>query len=1096
MEQVIRVLHAKLMAPRTAETIVRDRLEPLLAQIPQKRLTVVSAGAGYGKTTLISQAVQGYDTAWYRLDSLDRDFATFLSHLVAGINRHYPSFGKDTLERLGESQSLGMEYEAVLSVLLHELEQTIDHDLMIVLDDYHEVQDAPLVRDSVQFILERLCPGVHIVIIGRSDTPLQLSRLRSMREVLDIRTEDLLFTEQEIHQLFEQVFHISIGVDALQALKSRTSGWVSGLVLFFHTLRNRDPGEITDQIRRVKGSAKLISEYLEENVYNLLPVETRRFLTRTSILPRLNTRFCNEFLDIPNAGEILRSLYTSHLFTFVLDEDGQEYFYHHLFQDFLQTMLRKELPDDELLQLHRRAAGILEKSGEEEDAVWHYIASRDYAGACSLIERFGILLINSGRLELTNAYLERIPEPVIQDRPWILFLRATAKNLSGRYTEAMEELDQALGLFRTDGDRTGIDRCLGELAIRFYTAGEFARAEGIFGEMLRSGTLNAILRVEALGHLVFIASQLGRFEESDTFYSQAMALVNRIEQPDVREGIRGWLSVNHGFRHVISGDQVKALELANRARGILEKIHASRLMALAFHLTATAHFYHGNFSEGLDAALEGLGLVRDKGYRDSTLGWLLAFAGANACRTGKVQEGLGHAQEALEHFRELGTPFGQAYAYHVMQDSHRMAGRLDLAEDASRRAMHVMGKLDLPHLRGPIMASYADILLLKGNVNEAEAVIGQAEQVLTYSRLFDWLIAMLHARLHWMQGRENEAADWMLRGLTVSRDNGYERWVACEWERLLPLLAEISARGAMNDYILEICALAGPGLRCGLLAMQKTAAPGKASAIGSLLKSLQKTSQPGLKVSCLGRFQVSVGTREIPTETWKSKKAKMLFKLLLHYRRHGFVSKEVFMEHLWPEEDPEKTSKRFHVALTTLRRILEPDLERGLPSAYLKSDGDTYLLDLGKDGHVDLDAFEAACTRARQDADPSDVIGHLFDAERLYQGDFLDEDPFEPWCCSERDRLRDLYLAVLASIIEFYEMKKDYGKAITYCLRYLGVDAYAEDIHRDLIRFYSLAGNKTMAVKAYERCRELIVSDLGCTLDQETESLYKELLKD
>jgi ATP/maltotriose-dependent transcriptional regulator MalT len=168
MAQGIPILHSKLMAPRTTDTIIHDKLQQVLLEIPRKRVTTVTAGAGYGKTTLIAQAVQGYDTVWYRLDSLDRDFTTFMYHLIEGVRRIYPNFANEVMKRLEESQTLGLEYKGIMTLFVHELGSVLKKDIMIVLDDYHNVKDSPMILDAVQLLTENLGASAHLIIISRS----------------------------------------------------------------------------------------------------------------------------------------------------------------------------------------------------------------------------------------------------------------------------------------------------------------------------------------------------------------------------------------------------------------------------------------------------------------------------------------------------------------------------------------------------------------------------------------------------------------------------------------------------------------------------------------------------------------------------------------------------------------------------------------------------------------------------------------------------------------------------------------------------------------------------------------------------------------
>jgi ATP/maltotriose-dependent transcriptional regulator MalT/two-component SAPR family response regulator len=1095
MAKGIPILHSKLMAPRTTDTITRDKLQPLKSEIPKKKIITVTAGAGYGKTTFIAQAVQGYDTVWYRLDNLDRDLTTFMHHLIEGVRRMYPDFGQEIIKRMEESQTLGLEYKGIITLFIHELDTRLEKDIMIVLDDYHSVQDSPMIRDAVQLLTEHLCASAHLILISRSEIPLQLSRLRTMREVLDINPEDLLFTSEEIRQFFAQLFGITLTSASLEILHAKTSGWVSALILFFHSIRQKDLADIELEVQRLTGSKRLISDYLAENVYARLQPELKQFLMKTSILPRLNAVFCNKLLGILNASDILGYLQKSHLFTFVLDEEGQEYCYHQLFQEFLQGALKRELGNTEKEGLHREAAQILEESGDEEAAVHHYLMAGAYGQACTVLERISLALISSSRLELMNAYLEKIPEPYFNSHPWIEFLRAIANIFSGRFLEAKNSLMKAHSLFSAIKDQMGIDSCLNTMAMGLYLNGDFHQAEKIFQELLKSPSLDPILRVEALIHLVFITSQYGKIEESDAHYGNALKFMPDIEDPILRDTHHAWLMIYHGFRHSIAGNQLKAFDLARAAKERLQHVESYRLVTVGFQLSSMACLYQGSFAMGLDEACKGLAISREKGFRDISVGWLLCHAGSNAFGLGKVEEAIGYAEEGLKHFQELHSPFGKAYAYFTLEGIYLPMGRLDLARKMGLACIEAAKGLDLPHITAAAKGMLADILILRGNLDDAEVLIKEAQASFQYSTLFELMITRLYTRLSWHRGEKEEALSWGHKGLILADNHHYERLVAIDWGWLMPILLELYSRGVMQGCVKKIFNVVGDDARPALMSMQKFVDTPISQAITEILKTMPVAIHPGLRVNSLGRFKVFKGKEEIPAEHWRSRKSKMLFKLLVHLRSHGYVSKEVFMEHLWPEEDPEKTAKRFHVALTTLRRVLEPTLERGQASAYLKSDGDTYLLDLGKDGIVDLDAFEEACRKANSTLDDSQSIRFLLEADRLYTGDFLEEDLYEPWCLQERDRVRALHLSVLASIVDYFMHRREIETAIKYCYNYLDIDAYAEDIYQNLMNLYALSGNKPMVLKTYERCKDKIINDLGCPLSQESELLAENLLQ-
>ena len=259
-------------------------------------------------------------------------------------------------------------------------------------------------------------------------------------------------------------------------------------------------------------------------------------------------------------------------------------------------------------------------------------------------------------------------------------------------------------------------------------------------------------------------------------------------------------------------------------------------------------------------------------------------------------------------------------------------------------------------------------------------------------------------------------------------------------------------------------------------------------------KGIPKLPAPSLKVYLFGKFKVFQGDREIPDKRWKSKKAQMIFKYLIYHRKKGYLKKDVLMELLWPEDDPAKTAKRFHVALASMRKTLEPDINRGTPSAYISRSGDAYRIDLGAEGSVDIEEFTKKLKRAQKVQDSDVVLQHYLNAVSLYTGDFLEEDLYVPWCDDEREHFKENFLYILAKIIQHYEIQKDYLTCIDYAGRYLKVDRYAENIYRQLMRCYAITGSKAMVIRTFERCSQNIAQELDIPLSQETEALFKKLM--
>ncbi|MBU3916050.1 hypothetical protein KKA14_10990 [bacterium] len=264
---MIKTLKSKLTLPRLPATIERERLFSLLESIPSRKITTLVAGAGYGKTTLATQIVTllGYNYLWYRLDQSDIDFFTFLSYLIDGFRKHYPEFGHDTFKRIQQTRSLKQEWRSVLITFLSEVDRCVDDDFIIVIDDYHLIQENPEINELTGFILERLNPLLHLIIISRTDPKIALSKYRATRELTEITEDDLRFTASEIKLIFKQLFNLSLEEQSLEILTEKTGGWVSGLILFYHTMKGKNPKEIRRLLDHSKGTNKIIASYMEEN---------------------------------------------------------------------------------------------------------------------------------------------------------------------------------------------------------------------------------------------------------------------------------------------------------------------------------------------------------------------------------------------------------------------------------------------------------------------------------------------------------------------------------------------------------------------------------------------------------------------------------------------------------------------------------------------------------------------------------------------------------------------------------------------------------------------------------------------------------------
>lgn len=1086
------ILQSKLTPPRLADTTERDRLLPQMKEILTKRLAVVVAGAGYGKTTFVAQAAQYLktDTVWYRLDASDRDFTIFLSYLISGIRNYHPRVGEKTLERMERAQVLHREMRAILRIFLHEVESALTHNLLVVLDDYHTVGNSGEIGDCLHFLLESMSLNLHVILISRTQPELPLSRFRAARDVLDIGEDDLAFTIEEIAQLYNRLFSIKLHEASWEILHARTGGWAAGLILLYHYSRGKSPGNIQEFLANLKGPHRFIANYLEENVYFMQKEAVKEFLCKTSILSRINADFCNRLLGITDSGKILRNLEEDHLFTFPFDEERHWYYYHHLFQDFLQTRLQ-QLERETVDDLHRRAAELWEKAGEDEEAIKHYLAASEPAVACRLLGRMGRRkFLKEGRLQLVSAFIREIPEDLRHSDPWIQYIQARVCELSGKPFAAIHNYNGARDRFIEQGQMQQAEVCLKGLGLNYFNIGDFPGAEKISREILDKHQVDPRLRFDILGFMIQITSHLGKMADADACLCAAQSMLPLFED----EARRAWIEFNQGFRHGCAGDYEAALAAGEKTKAYYSQPGYDLFLIMTYHLLAWINYYLFRFKDGLDYAREGLRLAEEEGVDDATRGWLQMDYALNAMGLGLYDDAFLAAGEAMRNFREIHCRWGQSYTSLVLQQLYARTGDYTKAEECVLAGLKAIEELDIPMDRGLLQASQAAMYLETGRPEEAKSLLAEAERVLQPSKLFLCQVYMYQARYFRENGAHEEAFHKALAGLSLAESHRYDYWIAAEKSWIVPLLVENYSRGAMEGYIRKLIQMMGRDAVKDLRRLERVSDHAVRKGAAILLADIESRYGNDLKVHCLGKFTICRGEEEIAKEKWTSGKAKMLLKILVHDRAKGFRSKDVLMEQLWPEEDPDITINRFHVALSSIRKTLEPDIRKGSASSYLLREGDAYQINLGENGTVDVDEFLDCLKQAKKATDPETALRLYLEAEALYGGDYLEEDPYADWCLEERDFLKDKYQAVLKQIMDCFEKKGHYESCIDYARKCLATDKYAEDIYRNLMRYYALTGNKGMITKTYQKCKDSLLHGLDVPPGPETDTLYRRLI--
>ena len=612
------LLATKLYIPPSRPRVVlRPRLVERLNEglAAGSKLTLVSAPAGFGKTTLIGEWVArcGRPVAWLSLDEGDSDPSRFLTYLIAALQTVAPGIGEGVLDVLQSLQP--PPPESTLTALLNDV-AAIPSDFVLVLDDYH-VLDARLVDDAVAFLVEHLPPQLHLIIATREDPPLPLARMRARGQLTELRAADLRFTPPEVAEFLNQVMDLDLSTAQVGALEGRTEGWIAGLQLAAISLQGRE--DTASFIASFAGSHHFVLDYLVEEVLHRQPDHVQAFLLRTSILERLCGPLCDAvLLDASVPGqETLEYLERANLFIVPLDNDRRWYRYHHLFAELLRQRRQQMAPASASADAdHLRASQWYEASGLQVEAFQHAAAGNDVERAERLIMHAGMPLHSIGVVTAILDWLDSLPKTVLDERPWLWVTSATSLLMVGRTTGVEENLQAAeealqdadlddttrdligqiaavratLALLQYQADATIIEarraleylgpdnlpfrsRAIWTLGFAYKLQGDRAAARQVFTEAIRQASGNiyyTILATTSLGEIQESENQL--YQAAET-YRRSLQLLSDQRPPDSSEEYIGLARIFYEWNDLDTAEQYgqKSLQLARRYDRVIDR---------------------------------------------------------------------------------------------------------------------------------------------------------------------------------------------------------------------------------------------------------------------------------------------------------------------------------------------------------------------------------------------------------------------------------------------------------------------------------------------------------------------------------------------
>jgi LuxR family transcriptional regulator, maltose regulon positive regulatory protein len=828
------LLTTKLSVPRSRMTTVpRPHLLARLNLGDDAPLTLISAPAGFGKTTLLSDwAGRGADAvAWVSLDADDNEPARFWAYLLTAMGRAAPELREPVAELLRTLDPPAIK--GALTALINRLAATPART-RVVIDDYHLIESAAI-HDALAFLIDNLPAGLRLVIASRVDPPLPLARLRARGRLVEVRTPDLRFAMGEASELIRSR-HPALASDDVAALNIRTEGWVAGLQLALTALDGRaDPASF---ITTFTGSHRAISDYLVEEVLRQQPEAVQSFLLRTSILKRLSGPLCDVLLDAgpgdrsPPAGQdVLEALDRANIFVVPLDDERRWYRYHHLFAEFLRELLQRRSPAL-LPALHRRAARWYERHGLLADAIGHAFQAEDPEWTADLLEQAAQPLLVAGETSRLLGWLALLPEEVLAARPRLCLDRAWALLQGG-------DFEQADGWFRV------IERRFGERPLLPASAEAPAAPERASAERIRQAELLAV-------HALLTAAR-GDLAQAGEIAGRGLAVL----PPETRGHVRASLHVMEGVTATLRGATSAARQALVEAREALEGREHQPFSSITISFLSQLHEVQGDLRLAYRVAQQAAQRHASSDHLQSqtlmslaTMGRLLYewndIAGAKQALA-RGQELLGrvtvppvlvdyHTTRAFVHYAEGDA----AAAFAALREADGYAGGIPewpyvdnvvaprrarlwlLLGDREAAARWADGYLSR---RGNDAVSLwweqidlvrARVYLALGRIAEADALLDGVLPLAEREQRLGSIVEVLALRALALSGvgDQQAALEALERSLSLAEPEGYVRVFLDMGQPLAPLLALVAERGgARAEYAHRLAGLDGGGAR-------------------------------------------------------------------------------------------------------------------------------------------------------------------------------------------------------------------------------------------------------------------------------------------
>jgi len=1123
------IVGAKLVRPRQQDVLPRARLVDRLARgVPDHPLTLLTAGPGYGKTTLLASFAESYPpgTVWYSLGPEDADFTVFLWHLVAALGGFSRRFGRSLRASLSEGS---VSPSTAAGALLNDLSR-LKSPVAIVFDDFHVVGHVPAFVEFWTAVLDNLKSPVRFVMASRVSPALPIGKLRARRQLLELGPEDLAFTREELRSLLSSVYERQPSETTLELIAQTTEGWVAAVQLVLAADARGTGLEIPAALRRATSPGSGLHDYLAEEVLNHQPEPLRQAMLRTAIFDELDTDIVGATLGAQDVDDLLRELIARRLLVALESPDGSVFRYHTLLLEFLRRRLKNEVSPTERESLHQRAAVEYTKRGDLVRAAQQLAASGNSVLLAEFLRDNALKLVDQGHYQALLSWFGSLPSDRLDGEPWLRLRLGDVRHYLGDLPGAELEYERAQAHFRqaenVEGEgwaTLGLCRIwnLRGQSDQVISEGEAALERARTKDGNAAGSELRVRLLQVLSGARFYKAQ----------YQEALHLLDEMESCSRGDPERQAAVWNN--RAVVWASQGNYPAAARAFERGLERPGARRSPRASLHLANLALLLNdmGDTERARTLFGEALELAKRFHNKSQMLTCLIGLA--------RLNYRLRNTEHALEYLHETDTlnadlklPFIQADALALRARILAEAGQFAAARSCLSQALAVCGasRRDANWLQYRIETAVVELMAGRSKI-AYQALAELLPLAMECESMFPRTMLLFHLGEAERRLGISEAEHRLGESFRLARQLGYDAALRVELARNIDPCLLLLEAGVESEYAMRLAAGIGLAIEPAFLpyvgdealpevsvrallalfgeiggpdshrALQESAwlhRPELNRPTRNALRHIERrhpeldttqTATQGLRLKTLGTLKLISSSGEIPHAAWRSQRALSLFVYLAVKGNRG-VSKERLIELFWPAGEKRRAIKNFHPTLTYVRQALR-DHVRG--PVIVAEDG-LYRLDPSLKCTLDLREFEAMLTQAKHLKARAERIRALEDAMRLYDGEFLG-DRYESWAEDLRAQIALQHEELLVDLASLYFEEKKYSIALHLYSKLLERNPFREEIHCKAMMCHHYAGDRHAVREQFDRLKTLLRDELGVEPLPDTATLYASLMR-